>query len=143
MGFEIQMNIDTTNMTMDEKDAEIARLRDLLERFELSKPSYYQRHKERLKRETADRRWCCEICVKEVAYNAKPQHLRSKMHAAAVACKETGVAPLTCKTGFCKVCEIAINARTAWHHERTQMHQKRLAAQIDAAPALETCQPCV
>ena len=130
-------------MTMDEKDAEIARLRDLLSRFELSKPSYYQRNKERLKRETADCRWCCEICNKEVAYNAKPQHLRSKGHAEAVILKETGVSPSPIKTSFCDVCQIPINARTAWHHERTQMHQKRLAAQIDAAPEPETCQPCV
>lgn len=143
MGFEIQMNIDTSKMTMDEKDAEIARLRDLLERFELSKPSYYQRHKERLKRETADRRWCCEICKKEVAYNAKPAHLRSQAHAAAVALKETGVIPVSNKNAFCHVCQIAINKRTEWHHQRTQMHQKWLAAQIDAAPAPETCQPCV
>ena len=138
MGFEITVS----NMSCcDWKDKRIAELEAQLKQFEginLTKISYYERNKARLNRANADKRWCCEICNVEVAAAARAAHCRTAKHIANAGGTPTNTANM--KTAFCEVCKIAINPRTVWHHERTAMHQKRLAAQVDEAP--ETCMPC-
>ena len=146
MGFEINIS----NMSCcDWKDKRIAELEAQLAKFDgikLTKLSYYERNKERLNRENADKRWCCEVCNIEVAGARRAAHCRTKMHLMKVAIKDGNIASAdhlrayTDKEGFCDVCQIPINPRTVWHHEHTAMHQKRLAAQVDEAP--QACMPC-
>ena len=138
MGFEITVS----NMSCcDWKDKRIAELEAQLAKFEginLTKISYYERNKARLNRANADKRWVCEVCNMEIAAATKAAHCRTAKHITNAGGTPTNTVNM--KTAFCDVCQIAINPRTVWHHERTAFHQKQLATKVDDAP--ETCMPC-
>lgn len=138
MGLEMQLDgwqqeLKWKDQRIEELQAELAKFKAL----DLGKLSYYERNKERLKRMNADKRWCCKICNVEVSNVHKTGHLQSKSHlvkAAHAAGVEPDPALLIWGKGrrnyvHCQVCDMQINARTVAEHEKTEVHQERLAAQ--------------
>ena len=123
------------------KDQRIAEMEAELARFkaiDLGKLSYYERNKDRLKRQMADKRWCCTICNVEVSNNRRAGHLTTRRHKLKASIVE-GTKPdpslLTWGRGIrefvqCQVCNMQVNARTVAQHEKTEVHLERLAAQI-------------
>lgn len=136
MELEMQLNgwheeLKWKDQRIDELEAELAKFRAL----NLGKLSYYERNKARLKRESADKRWCCRICNVEVSNNRRAGHLETKSHKLKAAMAE-GVKPdpklLVWGGGsreyvHCQVCDMQVNARTVAQHEKTEVHLERLA----------------
>jgi hypothetical protein len=128
----MQQELNCKDNRINELEAELTKFRAL----DLGKLSYYERNKTRLKRESADKRWCCRICNVEVSNNRRAGHLETKSHKLKAAMAE-GVKPdpklLVWGGGsreyvHCQVCDMQVNARTVAQHEKTEVHLERLAA---------------